>query len=99
MPEPFAKVSAIYPVQFVVSLKKSHPITDCFMQKEGTEPLNVTSVTQVLNYFSQCVRFRAFRLAKKTTRWLARVCAVHAYVLLFMRLNTISAKSWFTSLW
>lgn len=86
------------PVRFVVSLKKSYPITDCFMQKEGAEPLKVTSVTQVLNYFSQYVIFCVFPLLRKTTRWLARVCTVHVYVLLFMRLDTISAKSWFVSL-
>lgn len=86
------------PVRFVVSLKKSYPITDCFMQKEGAEPLKATSVTQVLNYFSQYVIFCVFPLLRKTTRWLARVCTVHVYVLLFMRLDTISAKSWFVSL-
>lgn len=86
------------PVRFVVSLKKSYPITDCFMQKEGAEPLKATSVTQVLNYFPQYVIFCAFPLLRKTTRWLARVCTMHVYVLLFMRLDTISAKSWFVSL-
>lgn len=65
------------PVRCVVSPKKSPPITDCFMQKEGAEPLKVTSGTQVLNYFSQYVLACALLLPRKTTRGSACVSTVH----------------------
>lgn len=82
----------------VVCLKKSRATTDGFMQKEGAEPLKAASVTQVLKYFSPCVRCRAFPRPRTTARWLAGVWPAHVYVVLFMRLDPISAKSWFVSL-
>lgn len=86
------------PASLVVCLQKSHATTDGFMQKEGAEPLKAASVTQVLDYFSWYVRVRAFPRPRTTARGLAWVCPVHVYVVLFMRLDPISAKSWFVSL-
>ena len=64
----------------MVSLKKSHPITDRFMQKQDAEPLRATSVAQARNHFSQCVIFPASPPLGKTTSWLAGECTVHVYV-------------------
>lgn len=52
------------PITFMVTLKESHAVTDCFMQKEGTESLQASRVTQVLNYFPRHAIFCVFPLRR-----------------------------------
>lgn len=60
------------------------------MRREGAEPLEAAGTTQALNDFSQRDS-PCFSSTGRTTRWLPGVCTVCVYVVLFRRLDTISA--------